>query len=372
MPITGNTLGLYIHVPFCIKKCPYCHFYSTKHTDEKEKAYLNAIISHIAIYKNFLEKSQIISVYFGGGTPSLLKVETIEKILSKLPIKKDIEITLEINPEDIGYDKIKSYKALGINRISIGVQSFDDKILSVLQRRHSSQKAIDVIFDCHNADIQNISIDLMYDIMHQDLSSWKANFEKIKDLPITHLSLYNLIFEKNTPFYRKIEKLNAFLPDEKTSLAFLNYALKFLKNLDFKRYEISAFAKKGFNSIHNSIYWEGKHFLGFGPSAFSYLDGKRFKNFSSLEKYVLEIQKGNFIEFEEKLSYPSNINELLVINLRLIKGVNIKSFEKKFGKIPLKNLEILKNSIFVKFTKNKISLNKKGLLFYDYLAQEII
>jgi len=373
MPITGKELSLYFHVPFCKKKCPYCHFYSIFYKEELEKLYLDAIKEHLNIYQNFIKKNNLISIYFGGGTPSLLKIKTLEEILTFFNISKNTEITIEINPEDISNDKIKAYKSLNINRASIGVQSFNDSLLKILNRRHIAQKAKDVINSFYKNGIENISIDLMYDIMKQDLSSWKKNLNEIKNLPITHISLYNLTFEKNTLFYKNKEKLLNLLPKEKESLALLEYAVSELEKLNFNRYEISAFAKKGHQSIHNRGYWIGREFLGLGPSAFSYLNKKRFQNIKNLKIYAISLKKNlPFIGFEEKLKYPQNIKELLAVNLRLLEGINIEEFQNKFGEIPSSTIKILKNSNFVNFENNKVKLNKKGLLFYDTLASEII
>ncbi len=373
MPTTGKKISLYFHIPFCEKKCPYCHFYSIYHQKELEKQYLDAIKKHFNVYKSYIKKNSIESIYFGGGTPSLLNIRTLEEILALVGIQKDIEITIEVNPQDVSNEKIKAYKDLKINRVSIGVQSFDDKLLKILSRRHTSQKAKEVINVFFENGIKNISIDLMYDIMNQNLISWKKTLKELSSLPITHISLYNLTFEKNTLFYKNKEKLLKLIPKENQSLALLNMAVLEFEKLNFYRYEISAFAKKGYNSIHNTGYWTGREFLGFGPSAFSYFNKKRFQNICNLKLYVNALNNNtSAIGFEEELEYPHNINELLAINLRLINGVNIKEFEKEFGQIPSDSLQILKNSSFVNFENTTVKLNEKGLLFYDTLASELI
>lgn len=373
MAITGRNLSLYFHVPFCKSKCPYCHFYSIFHKVDLEKNYVQAIQRHIKLTKPILNNSNIVSIYFGGGTPSLLEISSLEKILTSLNPPLDIEITIEINPEDYSKDKIKAYKQMGINRVSLGIQTFDDNLLKILKRRHDKKKAIDAILDIHKCGIKNISIDLMYDILHQDLLSFKNTINELKELKIKHISLYNLTFEKNTPFFKNKEKLMQFLPDEQQSLQMLNLAVKELEKLNFKRYEISAFAKKGFESFHNLGYWTSREFLGYGPSAFSYVENRRCRNICNLAKYQKAlVSNQSYIDFEEKLKYPDNINELLAINLRLIEGVDIFEFEKKNGKIPKKSLTILKESEFLDFENNRVKLNKKGQLFYDTLASELI
>ncbi|NGX44534.1 MAG: Oxygen-independent coproporphyrinogen-III oxidase-like protein [Candidatus Anoxychlamydiales bacterium] len=373
MAITGKDLSLYFHVPFCSSICPYCNFYKIFYKFEMEKSYVKAIEKHIDRVKSILEKSNIVSIYFGGGTPSLLEANVFEKILTLINPPSDIEITIEINPEDYSIDKIKAYKKLGINRVSLGVQSFDDKLLKILKRRHSSKKAKDAILDIYRCGIKNISIDLMYDILHQDLESFKKTIDEIENLKITHISLYNLTFEKETFFYKNRATLEKYLPNEKESLKLLNEAVIEFEKLGFNRYEISAFAKKGFESFHNVGYWKARSFLGFGPSAFSYFENQRFRNIKNFQKYVdaFELKKPH-IDFEEFLKYPDNINELIAINLRLVEGIDIAEFEKNIGKIPKKTIELLKTSEFISFHKNRIKLNKKGLLFYDTLASDII
>ena len=227
--------------------------------------------------------------------------------------------------------------------------------------------------DIYKCGIENISIDLMYDIIGQDISSFQKTLDEVSFLDTSHISLYNLTFEKGTVFYRNRKKLEKDVPKETLSLELLNLATTTFEKLGFKRYEISAFAKKGFESFHNLGYWQGRDFLGFGPSAFSYFGEKRFQNVCNLQKYIEALDsKKTVVDFEEKLKYPQNINELLAIHLRIVNGVDILEFEKKIGSIPTKTLKILKNSEFIAFDKNHIRLNEKGLLFYDTLASELI
>ncbi|MBN2479586.1 MAG: radical SAM family heme chaperone HemW [Parachlamydiales bacterium] len=375
MPTTGKKdLSIYIHVPFCKKKCPYCHFYSIFFKKEYVDKYVESIVQHLKLWESFLKNKVIKSIYFGGGTPSLIGSKNIEKILSHLIYSEDCEITIETNPNDVTLENFKDFKKANINRVSLGVQSFDDNLLKVLNRDHSSKKALDSIFDIFTSGIENISIDLMYDIPNQTKKSFENTLNFIDTLPIKHISLYNLTFEENTLFYKNKKSLEKYLPNEEISFEFLNMAIKKFEKLNFNRYEISAFSKKGFESIHNKRYWQAKEFLGFGPSAFSYFNEKRFKNISNFKSYIKALDDNTSpIEFEEKLKYPDNINELIAINLRILEGIDLKKFEKEHQKIPEKTLNIFfKNSKFVSFENNKVKLTKLGLLFYDSLAEEII
>lgn len=366
MQIAGKSL--YIHVPFCLKKCPYCHFYSIYPTEERKKSLVDSLIKEIKSYPLFSP----ISIYFGGGTPSLLGTDYLSQILNSLDLTKTLEITLEINPNDVSFEKILEFKKIGINRMSIGVQSFIDEDLKELGRSHDSQMAIDAIWNIYNAGIKNISIDLIYDIPNQT----KKNFEKSLDfaifLPITHLSLYNLTIEEGTVFYKNKNQILAKI-DNKNSVHFLNMALKKLKSGSFKRYEISAFSRDKI-SIHNIGYWTAREFIGVGPSAFSHYEGKRYKNVSNLDLYVEKIQSNQSpCDFQEKLSSIRARKEQIAIQLRVIDGIDLEKFKKQFGWSKILDREINKliEEGFLKKT-NRLKLTKRGTLFYDLVAERII
>ncbi len=379
MQTTGD-ISLYIHIPFCKKKCPYCHFYSIKNTKEIIDQFISSLLLELEKNKDVIKNKNVVSIYFGGGTPSLLETKYFEKILSwinkSFQIAKDCEITIEANPCDISYRKMKELLLIGINRVSIGVQSFDNNLLKVLNRTHTSKQAIDAILHTYDAGINNISIDLMYDIFNQDIKSWENTLKELKSLPLTHISLYNLTIEENTYFGRKKEKFIPLMPKNELSLELLQTALFELKKMQFDRYEISAFAKDNKISIHNVGYWIGRAFLGFGPSAFSYFNNKRYQNICNVNKYINNLQNNaSIVAFEETLQYPENIKELFVINLRLKNGVDIKTFEKSFYKLPheTKNeIACLQNQGFIDIKGNIIKLTDKGFLFYDTVAESLI
>ena len=330
----------------------------------------------MSLKKGFLDNKKIISIFFGGGTPSLLGKKNISSILQKIKNLKKPEITLEINPEEVTLQKMKNFKEMGINRISLGVQSFDNNLLKILERTHSSKQAISAIENIYLAKIDNISIDLMYDIPTQTLKSFKETLKIIKNLPLTHISLYNLTFEKNTPFHKNKKKLSKYLTDKK-SFDFLKTAVNFFKKNNFYRYAISAYAKeKKFFSKHNLGYWIARPFLGFGPSAFSYFNGKRSQNISNLYKYYNLLKKGKSPTcFTEKLNYPDNVKELLMLRLRVAEGLNIKNFQKTYGILPKETKKALKELSlqgFLQIKNEKIKLSKKGLFFYNSVAESLI
>lgn len=305
------------------------------------------------------------TVYFGGGTPALFHPERIGEILSWIPLESNAEITLEANPENITCDLIKRYADCGINRVSIGLQSLNDDLLQTLGRIHHAKKGIESVFHTAKAGIQNISVDLMYDLPGQQLAHWKKTLEEVAHLPITHLSLYNLTLEPHTVFFKKKEVLARLIPDPDLSLQMYTMAIESMERQGFKQYEISAFAKPGFQSRHNLGYWTGREFLGFGPSAYSYKNGKRFRNIAHLGKYLSQLKMGAFpIDFEEQLDPEASLRELLAIRLRLLEGVEYRG--------NLLEIEKLISEGFLEKVEGRLKLTRRGILFYDTVAVEII
>lgn len=379
--MTGNCVSLYIHVPFCTKKCPYCHFFVQPDSLEHQTLFLSALEKEWIIRSPFLQNKSISSIYFGGGTPSLLPARSLEKILSWIQcgpasLSPHCEITLEANPETISLQSMRDFAHVGINRASIGVQSFNDSLLQILGRTHDSLKAKKAIHAAYEAGLSNLSIDLMYELPYQTLSQWEDSLAQVKDLPISHLSLYNLVFEPGTSFYKKSKILSPHLPSEEDCLTMLQQAVKHLEEYGLKRYEISAFAKPGYESIHNTGYWTARPFLGLGPSAFSYWEGRRFRNKAHLKKYAEMLEQNQFPEdFEEILPFEEKQKELLAVELRLLKGVDIQVFEQKHGALPSstrKSLQILVSKQWIKQEGVKYLLTEEGLLFYDSVASELI
>jgi len=372
-------ISLYFHIPFCSKKCPYCHFYVLPNKQELKDLLSHGLLLEWKKNLSLLANKKITSVYFGGGTPSLFGPSAIAKIIQQiflLPVAEECEITLEVNPENALPDLMKEYQRIGINRVSLGIQSFDDELLKLLGRTHSAQKATTGIETVYHSGIHNISIDLMYEIPHQTLQSWQQTLKQVEHLPITHLSLYNLTIEPETVFFKKRAELSSLLPSPETSLEMLKMGVEKLEQFGLKRYEISAFAKKGFSSRHNTGYWTGRSFLGFGPSAFSYFEGKRFRNVAHLKQFTDRLEKGlSPVDFEEKLPYPQNQKELLAVELRLLKGVDLTAFQRKYGKLAreiLVQIIVLKEKGWVKEKEGILSLTEEGLLFYDSVAETII
>lgn len=329
--------------------------------------YLEALLLELKRATLFFQKHLLVSVYLGGGTPSLLPLYGLEKIISLLHpyLTKDTEITLEANPESVSKEKVVAWKKMGINRFSLGVQSFQEQDLIELTRTHGSQQIFQAI-EAIVSECKNISIDLLYDLFDQTVESLTKNLELANSLPLTHLSLYNLVIEPHTSFYK--QKKMALQPNEEISLQLHNLAMQMLEDKGFSRYEISAFAKEGYLSHHNLGYWQARDFLGFGPSAWSYFDQKRTRKTQVFQRWIKEVKRGeNACDFEEKLDEPFASYEKLAIGLRVLDGMQLSLIQQNHPELPL-----LENEGYIERNNTWVRLTKKGTLFYDSIAQRIV
>lgn len=366
MPTTGKFYQLYVHIPFCHKRCPYCHFYVTHSDTARQEAFTDGILQEFDRIKSHLIDRSQRSLYLGGGTPSQLSLIQLERLITSLPHAG--EVTLEANPNDITKEFVQGLANMGINRLSLGVQSLDDQELALLGREHTAKGALVAIETAAQA-ISNLSIDLMYDLPSQTPYSFQKTLSYLPSLPITHLSLYNLTIEPNTPFFRRRGKLN--LPQEQASVEMLQAGITAIEGAGLKRYEISAFAKPGLQAVHNTGYWMGFPFFGLGPSAFSYWEGRRFQNTPDLKKYLNCLRQGeSAIDFSEQLTDNESIKELIAIRLRLLEGISLEDF--LFPQETLETLEKLIDAGLLERENRRIRLSTNGLLFYDSVAQELI
>ncbi len=380
--MTGKPgISLYFHIPFCTKKCPYCHFFVLPKQDALIEQYMEALEREFQQVLPKLQGHPITSVYFGGGTPALVGPGKIARILSwvesKLELQANAEITLEANPENVTQPLMEAFRTAGINRVSLGLQSLDDGILQGLGRTHSAVDAIQAVHDTHNAGIENISVDLMYDVPKQGVKDWRHSLGQVAELPITHLSLYNLVIEPQSVFFKQQKQVQGQMPDDELSLELWQMALEKLAGMGLQQYEISAFCKPGYQAEHNTGYWKGRPFWGFGPSAFSYWEGRRFRNVANHGKYCRAMKEGrSAVDFEEKLEPEAAWRELFSVGIRLVEGVDMSSFEQRFGPQPagleegltkLQNLELVEGSAGYRWR-----LTDRGRLFYDTVALELI
>ena len=368
--------GLYIHIPFCLKKCPYCNFYSICDLT-LEDDYVASILKEIEKNQK-KEKYFFNTVYFGGGTPSILKTSNLEKILNKVfscfKIDKNCEITIETNPKTINKDKLIRYREIGINRINIGVQSFCDKNLKTLGRIHSKNDAILAITLSEKAKFENIGIDLMYSLPNQTVKCWIEDLKKALSFSlIKHLSCYNLNYEVATPFYEKRGRALS----EKKEVELFRTTIEFLKKANFFQYEVSNFAKKKSESKHNQKYWNYVPYLGLGTSAHSFDGEKRFWNVSNIKKYIESIKSGSFFHKEvELLSLTQKKTKLIYLGFRQTRGIDINFYNQTlnadFFKDFKKKIEFFKKEGFIDFNKNYCFLTTKGLLLLNSICLEFI
>lgn len=373
--------GIYIHVPFCNRKCSYCDFYSVgkgKLTEDFPKL----IAREIELRADYLPDKSVETIYFGGGTPSLLPVQFIEEILiaihANFVVSTTPEITIEVNPDDVTESLLNGYVHSAINRISIGVQSFIDDELSVLGRRHNSEKAIDSIKKIYKSGISNVSLDLIYGLPNSSLESWEYSLRKAFEQGVQHLSCYHLTYEESTPLTRMLRR-NVINPiDEDLSLKQYELLRKLAKEQGFMHYEISNFAKEGYISRHNSSYWLNTPYLGVGPSAHSFNINTRQWNPSSISEWGSAINENKPALQTETIDEATRFNELLITRLRTIWGVDLKmvanDFEKKYNdhlrremdkQLKLNNLVITPSSI-IRIPSEKYFLSDTILanLFY--------
>lgn len=369
--------GIYIHIPFCTKACHYCDFHFSTDLSSNERM-INAIITEIVLRKNEITES-IQTIYFGGGTPSILSNKQLEKLIQTIKnnylVSDDSEITLEANPDDIQDQSLLGWKEIGINRLSIGIQSFLEKDLVWMNRSHSVEQALNAISLARKFGFKNITIDLIYGIPDLTASEWESNLQMAIDLNPEHISAYCLTIEPKTVFGHRFKK-GEMLPinDENASEQFI-FMRKKLAEAGVIQYEVSNFSKPGFESKHNSSYWAGKKYLGFGPSAHSY-DGKNRRwNLSNNSIYMKGIEDGVDYFEEEELSEKDKMNETIMISLRTIKGIDLVNFENHFQSE--KKMELINKAIKYVNTRhltvnsNKIAATEDGLLLIDKIATDL-
>ncbi|PZP52150.1 MAG: coproporphyrinogen III oxidase [Pseudopedobacter saltans] len=369
--------SIYIHIPFCKQACNYCnfHFSTTLNTVEEMT---DAIVQEIKLRQNYIEDT-IESIYFGGGTPSILTIKQLEDILTKVqetfPISKDVEITLEANPDDISSEKLKEWKQLGINRFSLGVQSFFEEDLFWMNRAHNAFQAENSIKSLQDAGFHNITIDLIYGTPTLSDEKWRANVQKAIDLNIPHLSCYALTVEPGTALDKMIQKHKKENVDSEKQARHFEQLMLWSSLSGYDHYEVSNFAKPGFRSRHNSSYWQGKHYLGVGPSAHSFNGKSRQWNIANNIRYIKEINKG-ILPFEiEHLTPHQQLEEYIMTSLRTMEGLSLSFVEKNWNlgeaeRILSESKEHIQTEKMIQ-KGDHLVLTDKGFLFADGIASDL-
>lgn len=362
-------LGLYIHVPFCAQKCYYCDFNSYKIKSNEKEDYLINIEKEMKFYKEEFKDKYFDTVFFGGGTPSILKIDELRKLVNYMfenfNIKKDAEITIECNPGTINKEKLKAIKEMGINRLSIGLQATQNYHLKSIGRIHTYEEFEKNYYDAIDVGLTNINVDLMYALPNQKEEEWKETLDKIIKLNPSHISAYSLILEEGTKLYDMYENNEFNLLDEDTNIDMYEYTINTLKKYGYSQYEISNYAKKGKECKHNVIYWKCDNYLGLGPGASGYINDVRYSNIEDLNEYNNKINQNiKPISEENKLSEKDKIEEFIFMGLRMNEGINLEVFKERF-KIDFYELykdvldKLLEREL-IKLDKFNLSLTQKG------------
>ena len=326
--------GIYIHIPFCKRRCIYCDFFSTTQS-EKKSAYVHALCRELEMRKDYLEGEDIETIYLGGGTPSQLLQEELEEIFNHIykvyPVREDAEITLEANPDDLTPEYVAMLRQLPINRISMGIQTFQEETLKLLHRRHTAVQAIEAFRRCREAGFQNISIDLMYGLPGETLDTWRADLQQAIDLRPEHISAYHLIYEEGTALWKLREQHQVEEADEDLSVSLFSTLIEQLSEAGYQHYEISNFCLPGLHSRHNSSYWTGKKYLGCGPSAHSFNGVSRQWNLASLESYMKGVEEGELDVEVEELDLYTRYNDFVLTSIRTAWGMPLSKLRSEFG-----------------------------------------
>ena len=376
-------LGIYIHIPFCKQKCLYCDFYSVCENEEKQAEYFDVIKQEIEDVGNNTEDVVIKTIYIGGGTPSFVDSKYIVDILSlikqKFIINENAEITIEINPGTINEEKLKDYKDVGINRISIGMQSSDNKILKTIGRIHTWEEFLECYNLARKIGFKNINVDCMIGLPNQTLEDIVKTIKEIISINPEHISMYSLIIEEGTPIEKLINTDMLKLPDEEIERNMYHTARKMLQEAGYIQYEISNFAKNGKESKHNLDCWHQKEYMGFGAGAHSYTDGCRYSNIGNIDEY-LKCYKDNRIEdsitIHEKQDKTAMAKEFILLSLRTIKGCNKDDFYNKFGydleKGFSEELQKLHRNGLIEINEESVRLSEKGLDLANIVWEEFV
>ena len=376
--------GIYIHIPFCKSRCIYCGFYSTTSLELRQR-YVEAICREMEIRN---ERSEIIdTVYLGGGTPSQLTIEQLRQLfiyINKVyPLTPNIspltpEITIEVNPDDVTIEFAVALKQLPINRVSMGIQTFNDQRLQFLHRRHTAQQAITAVDTLRQAGFQNISIDLMYGFPGETLRDWEADIDAALALNVEHLSAYCLIIEEGTPLRQWITNNGQWIMDEELERTMYEMLIDKLTAAGYEHYEISNFARKGFRSRHNSSYWNGTPYFGLGAAAHSYDGRSRSWNVADINAYIKGIEQGKRIFEEELLDDDTRYNDTITVALRTKEGIDLSLLSKKYQDYCMKNARRYLNDGLLELSavgdsqSPTLHLTRRGLFVSDMVMSDLM
>lgn len=375
----NKEIGIYIHIPFCKKKCDYCDFISYSNKDSKIEEYIQAVKKEIQLQKI---NSKITTIYIGGGTPSYIESKYIKEIVSEIMkknVSEDVEITIEVNPGTVTLEKLKDYKEVGINRLSIGLQSIQDELLKQIGRIHNFEQFLETYKMAKEVGFENINVDLMLGLPNQRIKDIKESIEAILELKPQHISVYSLIVEDGTVIANKIENGELKLPEEELERNMYWYVKNTLELNGYKHYEISNFAKPGFESKHNMNCWKQKEYIGVGVAAHSYRDIVRYSNTEQIGEYVRNIKNSNLERnriIHEIQKEDDTKKEYMLLGLRQIDGVKISKFKEQFGENPIylfrNELKKLTDENLIIVDEDNIRLTNKGIDLANLVWEEFV
>ena len=371
--------GIYIHIPFCKRRCIYCDFFSTTQS-EKKAEYVHALVRELEMRKDYVGNEEIETIYLGGGTPSQLSQEELEEIFTYIykvyKVTLDAEITLEANPDDLTPEYVSMLRNLPINRISMGIQTFQEETLKLLHRRHTAQQAIEAFKRCREAGFKNISIDLMYGLPGETLETWKQDLQQAIDLHPEHISAYHLIYEEDTALWKLREEHQVEEADEDLSLTLFCTLIDELTRAGYQHYEISNFCLPGLHSRHNSSYWTGKKYLGCGPSAHSFNGVSRQWNVASLSAYIDGIRQRK-PDFEvEELDLYTRYNDFVLTSIRTCWGMSLSHLRSMYGEELYRYcLRMAKPHLeqgVLEISEDILKLTRKGIFISDGIMSDLM
>ncbi|HEY0262357.1 MAG TPA: radical SAM family heme chaperone HemW [Chitinophagales bacterium] len=364
--------GIYIHIPFCKQACNYCNFYFVTSLTKKEN-YVQALLREIELTKDYLQGETVETIYFGGGTPSLLSEKDLAQIFEQIAKFHHLnlqEVTLEANPDDLSVEKLNSLKSSPINRLSIGVQSFFDADLKFMQRAHNANEAEKSIKNAQHSGFENLTIDLIYGTPNLTNEAWIFNLEKANSFGVQHLSCYALTVEPKTKLYQQIKNKEVLKPNDDNASAHFDLLMNFAEANEFLHYEISNFAKPNHLAIHNSNYWKGSKYLGLGAAAHSYNGKNRSWNVANIHNYITEINAEKLPFSAEILTDAEVTNEYIMTSLRTMWGCDFSRINPQHISLISEARKII-NPNFYTFENGILKLTKTGKHFADYIASEL-
>jgi len=374
-------IGLYVHIPFCRSKCHYCDFNSYAGKEALISPYFDMLKREIACHADRLEDRPVKTVFIGGGTPSVADATYVYELLNMsrrcFIVRDDAEITIECNPGTLCKEKLKKYREAGINRLSIGLQAWQDRLLKMTGRIHTAKDFLESFGMAEKAGFENINVDLIFGLPGQTLENWQESLANVARLGPTHISCYSLKIEEGTPFERMLASGEIEYPDEELDRRMYGFAIEMLRENGFRHYEISNFARPGFECRHSMIYWKGEEYLGVGAGAHSFLDGKRSGNVSAVEEYISAVNKGlPPVEDEEIVDENGKMAEFMILGLRLTDGVSAREFESRFGAdifcLYAAKIEKLIAQHLLEIDGDRIKLTEKGLDLANKVFVEFI